>query len=139
MEIPLLLLGLCEGHNDAHGIMESNEEFYRKKEPNLFVHGDILGTFMAWLSDTKEGGATAFISPGSEGLIMPDRGSAAFWYSLQSDGYRDQSARHAGCPVIMGSKWILNKWLYWYDNFKKFPCDTKNNKLFNHPCESHYL
>ena len=28
----------------------------------------------------------------------------------------------SGCPVLKGSKWILNKWMYSFDNFKKFPC-----------------
>ena len=115
--------GLCEQHLDPHGLMESDDTYYRKERPQLFVHGDIFGTFMAWLSNIEEGGATVYLHPDIEGTLMPQRGSAAFWYNLNSDGYRNPYTAHGGCPVLKGSKWILNKWLYWYDNFKKFPCN----------------
>lgn len=129
--------GLCEQHIDPHGIMESDEQYHRKHRPQIYVHGDIMATFMAWLSDTEEGGATSYLSPGREQLIMPDKGSAAFWYDLNSDGFRDQSTQHAGCPILKGSKWILNKWLFWFDNFKKFPCNVKR-KPFDPPFHTHY-
>ena len=131
--------GLCEQHVDPHGLMESDEDYYRKEKPELYIHGDMIATFMAWLSDTDEGGATAYLNPGLEGLLMPDRGSAAFWYDLKSDGYRDVVTKHAGCPVLKGSKWILNKWLYWYDNYRKFPCHPEKSKPFDPPSKTHYF
>lgn len=131
--------GLCEQHIDPVGIMEVKEEYYRGAMPDLFVHGDIVGTFMAWLGDTEEGGRTAFINPGTENLLIPDRGSAAFWYDLKSDGYRDTLTHHAGCPVLKGSKWILNKWLHLYDNFNKFPCHIDKSRFFDAPSKKHYF
>jgi len=47
-----------------------------------------------------------------EQAIFPDRGSAAFWMDLDSKGHRDMRSSHMGCPVLKGSKWILNKWIY---------------------------
>ena len=79
-----------------------------------------------------------FIS-GFEGTIMPKKGSAAFWYNLTSDGYRDPFTRHGGCPVLKGSKWILNKWMYSFDNFAKFPCHVIRGMPFSQPKGSHYL
>ena len=94
---------------------------------------------MAWLSDTEEGGGTAFLSPGTQGLILPEKGSAIFWYDLKSDGFRDTQTIHAGCPVLKGSKWILNKWIHLYDNYKKFPCHKRKWKNFDPPMRSHYF
>ena len=133
------LAGLCEQHIDPHGIMETNDDYYQYANHELYIHGDIVATFMAWLSHTEEGGGTAFLSPGTEGLILPDRGSAVFWYDLKSDGYRDTLASHAGCPVLKGSKWILNKWLHLYDNHKLFPCNIERNKFYDPPEKKHYL
>ena len=131
--------GLCESHIDPHGIMETDEKYYRKRKPYLFVTGDILGTFMAWLSHTEEGGGTAYINPGHENLIMPQKGSAAFWYDLSSDGLRDLSTLHGGCPVLKGTKWIMNKWMYSFDNFRKFPCKLQRNMALTPPLRHHYL
>ena len=128
--------GLCEPHLDPHGIFELKDGFYGKERPELYDLGDVLGTFMAWLNNVQEGGGTAFI--GSNFSISAEKGSAAFWYDLKSDGFRDSLTKHGGCPVFVGSKWILNKWLYWYDNFKKFPCKIDRRRAFDLPSENHY-
>ena len=130
--------GLCEKHIDPVGIMELEEENVRVNQPQLFVHGDIFATVMAWLSDTKAGGGTVYLSPGYEGIVLPERGAAAFWYDLKSDGTRDRLTVHAGCPVLKGSKWILNKWIHMYDNFNAFPCKLQMNKRFDEPSWRHY-
>ena len=76
---------------------------------------------------------------GYEGKIKPEKGAAAFWYDLLSDGFRDIKSLHGGCPVLKGSKWILNKWLYMLDNFKKFPCKLAKHSRFSPPSKSHYF
>ena len=94
----------------------------------------MMATMMGWLKDVEVGGATAFADPGHEILVWPRRGSAAFWFNLDKKGFRDRRLLHGGCPIIKGSKWILNKWLFYFDQFKKFPCglkDTEFNKPFN--------
>merc|ERR1711902_40120 len=92
--------GLCEPHIDPHGIMESDEAYYRRFKPRLFIHGDIFATFMGWLGNTDEGGGTAYLSSEETQQLMPDRKSVAFWYNLKSNGFRDNLANHAGCPVL---------------------------------------
>ena len=92
--------------------------------------GDYIATFMGWFEDTAGGGGTAFfpLNPedkGFESVVMPTKGSAAFWINLASCHVKDYRAFHAGCPVLKGSKWILNKWIYSWDQWKAWPCDME--------------
>ena len=132
------LAGLCEPHIDPTGISTLTQKIVKETHPELLFTGDMIASFMAWLGDTEAGGGTAYINPGNEGVIMPERGAAAFWYDLKSDLTRDEASLHAGCPVIKGNKWILNKWLYSYDNFHKFPCKLGNGVRFSPPSTNHY-
>ena len=79
------------------------------------------------------GGATAFADPGNEMLIKPTKGSVAFWHSLDRKGFRQSKADHGGCPIMKGSKWILNRWLYYFDNFRDFSCGLHHKELFPMP------
>ncbi len=130
------LAGLCEPHMDPYGYLEGKK--LHAINQRLKDTGDMLGTFMAWLTNCTHGGATAYLYPGFEGLVMPEKGSAAFWYDLHSTGERDKLAVHAGCPVMQGSKWILNKWMYYFDNFADFPCGIRPKSYFRPPGANHY-
>ena len=112
--------GLCEDHNDPYGYNEGTE--LTPERANLVKSGDIQGTVMGWLSDTQAGGATTFFTNDKPLLFYPKKGDAAFWFGLRSDGSRENMVYHGGCPVIAGSKWILNKWIYSFDQFSKLPC-----------------
>ena len=35
----------------------------------------------------------------------------------------DFMTRHAACPVIVGSKWVANKWIHESGNEFRRPCD----------------
>ena len=131
--------GLCESHIDPVGILEQDENHTKMNMPNLLIHGDILGTVMAWLSNTEAGGGTSYLSPGYEGVILPERGAIAFWYDLTSDGRRDIHSTHGGCPVLKGSKWIMNKWIHMYDNFKRFRCKLRQKLPFDIPGVENYF
>ena len=102
------------------------------------VTGDIFGTFMAWLKDVKAGGATGFVYPTHEIAVTPERGSAAFWLSLDRRGHREKLSDHGGCPIAIGSKWILNKWIYLFDNFEKFKCGLSATKESHRPPGQYY-
>lgn len=92
---------------------------------------------MAWLGDVDGGGGTAFLHPQVERVLLPVRGSAAFWYDLDKKGSRDKRLLHGGCPVIKGSKWILNKWIYSFNQFQTFPCGIDPEE-FIEPPSGHY-
>jgi prolyl 4-hydroxylase len=112
--------GLCETHIDPHGYLEGVEIPLSRKM--LVRTGDMLATVMAWISKEPVGGATAFISPMKEITVWPTKGSAAFWYDVDKKGYRDRDTLHGGCPVLQGTKWILNKWIYYFDQWPKYSC-----------------
>jgi prolyl 4-hydroxylase len=86
----------------------------------LLQTGDMIGTVMAWLGDVDAGGATAFFHNQAERTLMPTRGSAAFWYDLDRKGYRDMRTYHGGCPIVKGTKWILNKWIFYFNQVQIF-------------------
>ena len=54
---------------------------------------------------------------------LPKKGSAVFWNNLKAQGATDILTAHGGCPVLVGSKWITNKWIYGHDQALKFPCN----------------
>ena len=41
----------------------------------------------------------------SHGVFVVIQGDAAFWWNLKKSGEGDMLTRHAGCPVLVGSKW----------------------------------
>ena len=54
--------------------------------------------------------------------MEPTKGAIAIWYGLESNGYLQYDSSHGGCPILSGSKWILNKWIYYFDQWKNYPC-----------------
>ena len=44
--------------------------------------------------------------------VQPIKGEVIIFYSLHSDGSLDRSSLHGGCPVIEGTKWSANKWIW---------------------------
>ena len=45
-----------------------------------------------------------------------------FWWNLLTNGLLDVQTVHGGCPVVVGSKWITNKWIRWKHQQMKLPC-----------------
>lgn len=40
------------------------------------------------------------------------KGAAAFWYNLLPSGSVDGRTRHGGCPVLLGSKWGILRFIF---------------------------
>ena len=57
----------------------------------------------------RKGGYTAFPRLGI--AIPPSKGTAVFWYNIKRSGRSDMAMLHGGCPVLLGSKWVANKWV----------------------------
>ena len=119
------LSGMVESHLDPWGY-EMGVELPEDRKI-LVKTGDYLATFMGWFEDTTAGGGTAFIATDYQGVLKPKKGSAAFWTNLSSCHVKDHRATHMGCPVLKGSKWILNKWIYSWDQWKDWLCQMEPN------------
>ncbi|VDO15965.1 unnamed protein product [Rodentolepis nana] len=72
------------------------------------------------LTPVELGGGTAFTKTGS--VARPVARSMVFWYNLLSSGDGDLRSRHGACPVLAGTKWVMNKWIRAAGQEFKRPC-----------------
>ncbi|XP_058917808.1 prolyl 4-hydroxylase subunit alpha-2 isoform X3 [Kogia breviceps] len=95
------------------GQYEPHFDFSRKDEQDAFKRlgtGNRVATFLNYMSDVEAGGATVFPDLGA--ALWPKKGTAVFWYNLLRSGEGDYRTRHAACPVLVGCKWVSNKWFH---------------------------
>ncbi|KAM7370319.1 hypothetical protein PAMP_009879 [Pampus punctatissimus] len=95
------------------GQYEPHFDFGRKDEPDAFEElgtGNRIATWLLYMSDVQAGGATVFTDVGAS--VWPKKGTAVFWYNLYANGEGDYRTRHAACPVLVGNKWVSNKWIH---------------------------
>ncbi|XP_041734268.1 prolyl 4-hydroxylase subunit alpha-3 [Coregonus clupeaformis] len=72
--------------------------------------GNRVATFMIYLSSVDAGGSTAFIHANFSVPVVEN--AALFWWNLHRNGQGDGDTLHAGCPVLVGDKWVANKWIH---------------------------
>jgi len=77
------------------------------------------------MSDVEKGGHTAFPYLKIRIPAAAVKGTAAFWYNLKASGESEYFTRHAGCPVLLGSKWVANKWIHEYGQEFRRPCKAE--------------
>ncbi|XP_036377018.1 prolyl 4-hydroxylase subunit alpha-1a isoform X1 [Megalops cyprinoides] len=105
------------------GQYEPHFDFGRKDEPDAFKElgtGNRIATWLFYMSDVPAGGATVFPEVGA--AVWPKKGTAVFWYNLFPSGEGDYSTRHAACPVLVGNKWVSNKWIHERGQEFRRPC-----------------
>uniref|UniRef100_A0A3B5AQS1 Prolyl 4-hydroxylase subunit alpha-1 n=1 Tax=Stegastes partitus TaxID=144197 RepID=A0A3B5AQS1_9TELE len=105
------------------GQYEPHFDFGRKDEPDAFKElgtGNRIATWLFYMSNVSAGGATVFPDVGA--AVWPQKGSAVFWYNLFASGEGDYSTRHAACPVLVGNKWVSNKWIHERGQEWRRPC-----------------
>ncbi|XP_016950818.1 prolyl 4-hydroxylase subunit alpha-2-like [Drosophila biarmipes] len=94
-------------HSDYFNFASAN--YTRKLTTQAAILGDRIATVLFYLTDVEQGGATIFVNVGYS--VYPRAGTAIFWYNLDADGNGDPLTRHAACPVIVGSKWVMTEWI----------------------------
>ncbi|KAG5681063.1 hypothetical protein PVAND_010529 [Polypedilum vanderplanki] len=103
------------------GYYNAHYDFTTKGNDFKLGTGNRIATTLFYLSDVELGGATVF--PFLRIYVPPKKGTAVYWLNLSSSGHREYTTRHFACPVIVGSKWVANKWLHEYGQEFKRPCD----------------
>ncbi|XP_030369271.1 prolyl 4-hydroxylase subunit alpha-1-like [Scaptodrosophila lebanonensis] len=104
------------GHYEPHWDFFRDESHYPAEE------GNRIATAIFYLSDVEQGGATAF--PFLNFAVKPQLGNVLFWYNLHRSSDMDYRTKHAGCPVLKGSKWIGNVWIHEATQTFARPCDV---------------
>ncbi|XP_044146779.1 prolyl 4-hydroxylase subunit alpha-3 [Bufo gargarizans] len=82
--------------------------------------GNRIATFMIYLSSVHLGGSTAFVYANISTPVV--KNAAVFWWNLHRNGEGNEDTLHAGCPVLVGSKWVANKWIHEYGQEFNRPC-----------------
>ena len=111
------------GHYEPHYDMDTGRA---DEEPFAEHLGNRVATLLLYMGDTDAGGATVFIDGGAR--ISPVKNAAVFWYNLLPNGNPDLLTRHAGCPVLAGTKWVMNKWFHANDQMFIRRCHLDENR-----------
>ncbi len=68
-----------------------------------------IKTMLVYLNEGYRGGETEFIS---SGLKVKGRvGDAIVFDNVTSEGLADLRSKHAGLPIISGTKWLATRWI----------------------------
>lgn len=72
------------------------------------VAGQRTWTFMIYLNDVAEGGATRFKAIGK--TIQPERGKLLAWNNRRPDGSLNPATLHHAMKVRQGLKYVITRW-----------------------------
>ena len=88
-------------------------DFIEAKTPELArelaARGQRSATFLIYLNEGYEGGATQF--PRLSWQYRGGRGDALLFSNVDANGAADYDTIHAGMPPTSGEKWVLSQWV----------------------------
>jgi prolyl 4-hydroxylase len=88
-------------------------DFVEAKTPELArelaMRGQRSATFLIYLNEGYEGGATLF--PRLNWQYRGNRGDAILFSNVDAAGAPDYDTIHAGMPPTAGEKWVLSQWI----------------------------
>ena len=73
------------------------------------------------------GGATVWPFAGT--FTFPEKGSGIMWYNVFRNSDADLMSIHNACPVILGNKWIGNKWISYDAQWNTFKCGLSEGSI----------
>lgn len=90
----------------------AHHDYFVPGSADYKVYCQFLGqrtwTFMIYLNDVEEGGATRFRK--IDRMFRPERGKALIWNNLNPDGSVNPMTLHQGMKVRAGRKYVITKW-----------------------------
>lgn len=89
--------------------------------------GNRIATLLFYLSDVEAGGATVYVNTLASAAVFPSKNDAVFWFNLKRSGESNILTKHAGCPVLVGHKWISNWWIHEYGQEFNRRCSLNRN------------
>ncbi|KAH8315612.1 hypothetical protein KR059_005929, partial [Drosophila kikkawai] len=96
------------------GYFKPHHDYFTERileiEPNNPL-GDRIGSLIIYAGDVSQGGQTLF--PEIEVAVEPKKGNSLFWFNTFDDARPDPRSLHSVCPVIVGSRWTVTKWLHY--------------------------
>lgn len=114
-------------HYEVGQEFKAHTDFFEGNE--LAEYGGAQGqrsyTFMIYLNDVEDGGETSF--PNLKKTIVPIRGRAVVWNSLDGNGMPNQNSLHRAHPVKKGSKTVITKWFRTRDGLPVFSREENEN------------
>ena len=114
------LAGQYEPHYD-HATFEQPKTFKK-------YGGNRIATMLMYMSQVERGGSTVFTNTGTGVTIKAEKGSGVFWYNLLKNGKSNSKTQHAGCPVVLGQKWIANLWIHEHGQEFNRPCSLNESE-----------
>ncbi|XP_030372848.1 prolyl 4-hydroxylase subunit alpha-2-like isoform X1 [Scaptodrosophila lebanonensis] len=94
----------------------------RDDEINKFLvsDGNRFATILFFASNVAQGGTLVF--PRLQIAVRPERGAALVWHNLNNACEPEPLTEHSVCPVIVGSRWVLTKFLFEKAQMFTKPC-----------------
>ena len=89
-----------------HDFLDPANPAYRD---DLARFGQRIATFLLYLNEEYEGGATSFPAIGLD--YRGETGEALFFANVDRSGNPDPQTLHAGLPPSSGEKWLLSQWI----------------------------
>ena len=87
-------------------VLDPTVEAYAR---DIAARGQRIATFLLYLNDDYEGGATTFPRVGVE--HRGRKGDAMYFANIDAATKPDPLTLHAGAPPLSGTKWVLSQWI----------------------------
>ncbi|XP_043649572.1 prolyl 4-hydroxylase subunit alpha-1 isoform X2 [Drosophila teissieri] len=88
--------------------------------------GDRIASIIFYAGEVSQGGQTVF--PDLKVVVEHKKGNALFWFNDFDDSSPDPRSLHSVCPVIVGSRWTITKWLHYAPQLFVKPCSPRVRK-----------
>ncbi|EDV51859.1 prolyl 4-hydroxylase subunit alpha-1 [Drosophila erecta] len=111
------------------GYFKPHYDYYTERLKELDANntlGDRLASIIIYAGEVSQGGQTVF--PDIKVAVEPKKGKALFWFNDFDDSSPDPRSLHSVCPVIVGSRWTITKWLHYAPQMFVKPCSPRVHK-----------